>query len=67
MSEFHAKDQDLKNSALEIGFPSCAIEKDSFIDSQGKQMCMENKESFQALVQKQQAHLFCSCSCRPSC
>ena len=45
MSEFHFEDPDLKNSTLEIGFPSCAIEKDNFIDSQGK-VRTENKESF---------------------
>ena len=43
MTEFHYEDPDLKNSTLEIGFPSCAIEKD---DSQGKQNRTENKESF---------------------
>ena len=53
MTEFHFEDPDLKNSALEIGFPSCAIEKDNFTDSQGKQIRTENKESFQAEVRKQ--------------
>ena len=67
ISEFHLEDQDLKNSMLEIGFPSCAIEKDKFIDSQGKQVRTENKESFQAEVRKQWAHLRCCCSHRPSC
>ena len=46
MSEVHFEDPDLKNSTVERGFPSCAIEKDNFIDSQGKKICMENKESF---------------------
>ena len=46
MSEFHFEDPDLKNSTLEKGFPSCPIEKDNFIDSQGKQIRTENKESF---------------------
>ena len=27
MTEFHFEDPDLKSSTLEIGFPSCAIEK----------------------------------------
>ena len=27
MTEFHFEDPDLKNSTLEKGFPSCAIEK----------------------------------------
>ena len=53
MTEFHFEDRDLKNSTLEIGFPSCAIEMDNFIDSQGKQMRTENKESFQAEARKQ--------------
>ena len=53
MSEFHFEDPDLKNSTLEIGFPSCAIEKDKFLDSQGKQIRTENKQSFQAEVRKQ--------------
>ena len=48
MSEFHFKDPDVKNSTLRIGFPNCAIEKDNFIDSQGKQIRTENKESFQS-------------------
>ena len=47
MNEFHSEDADLKNNTLEIGFPSCAIEKDNFIDSQRKQIRTENKESFQ--------------------
>ena len=38
MTEFHFEDPDLKNSTLETGFPSCAIEKDNFTDSQGKQI-----------------------------
>ena len=66
MSEFHCKDPDLKNSTLEIGFPSCAIEKDNFIDSRGKQIRTENKESFQAEVRKQRAHLRCHCRRCPS-
>ena len=47
MIEFHFEDPDMKNSTLEIGFSSCAIEKDNFTDSQGKQIRTENKESFQ--------------------
>ena len=50
MIEFHLKDPGLTNSTLEIGFPSCATEKDIFIDSQGKQIRTENKESFQVEV-----------------
>ena len=46
MSEIHFEDPDLKSSTLEVGFPSYAIEKDNFIDSQGKQICTENKEPF---------------------
>ena len=53
MSEFRFEDPDLTNSTLEIGFPSCAIKKDNFTDSQGKQIRRENKESFQAEVRKQ--------------
>ena len=67
IDEFHFKDPDLKNSTLEIGFPSCAIEKDNFTDSQGKQIRTENKESFQAEVRKQRANLRCRCNRRPSC
>ena len=62
MTEFHFEDLDLKSSTLEIGFPSCAIEKDNFIDSQGKQIRTENKESFQAKVRKQRAHSRCRCN-----
>ena len=47
MKEFHCEHPDLKNSTLEIRFPSCATEKDEFIDSQGKLIRTENKE-FQA-------------------
>ena len=53
MTEFHFEDPNLKNSTLEIGFPSCSIEKDNFTDSQGKQFRMDNKESFQTEVWKQ--------------
>ena len=53
MTEFRFEDPDLKNSMSGIGFPSCAIEKDNFTDSQGKQIRTENKESFQAEVRKQ--------------
>ena len=67
MSEFHFEDPDLKNSTLEIGFPSCAIEKDNFIDTQGKQIRTENKKSFQSEVQKQREHLCCRYSRRPNC
>ena len=56
MTEFQFEDPDLKSSMLEIGFPSCAMEKDSFTDSQGKQIRTENKKSFQAEFQKQRAH-----------
>ena len=55
MSEFHFEDPDLKNSMFEVGFPSCAVEKDNFIDSKGKQIRTENKESFQDEVRKQRA------------
>ena len=67
MTEFHFEDPDLKNNTLEIGFSSCAIEKDNFTDSQGKQIRTENKESFQAEVRKQRANLRCRCNRRPSC
>ena len=67
MSDFHFQDPDLKNSTLEIGYPSCATEKDNFIDSQGKQIGTENNESFQAEVRKQRPHLPCNCSHRPTC
>ena len=46
MNEFHCEDPDLKNSSLEMGFPSCAIEKDNFIDSQGKQIRTEGISDF---------------------
>ena len=62
MSEFHFEDLDLRNSKSETGFPSCAIEKDNFIDSQGKQVHTENKKSFQAEVRKQRVILRCRCS-----
>ena len=67
MNEVHCKDPDLENSTLEIGFLSSAIEKDNFIDSQGKQIRKENKESFQAEVRKQRVHLCFRYSRRPSC
>ena len=67
MSEFHFEDPDLKISTLEVGFPSCAIERDNFIDSQGKKIRTENKESFQAEARKQRVHLRYRCSRRPSC
>ena len=67
MTEFHFEDPDLKSSTLEIGFSSCAVEKGNLTDSQGKQIRKENKESFQAEVRKQRAHLRCHCSHRPSC
>ena len=66
MTEFHLEDPDLKNGTLEIGFPSRAIEKDNFTDSQGKQIRTKNKESFQEEVRKQSVHLRCCCSRRPS-
>ena len=43
MSEFHFEDPDLKNSTLEIGIPSCPVEKDNFVDSQGKQIRTKNR------------------------
>ena len=46
MSRFHFEDLDLKNSLLEIGFPSCAIENDNFIDSQGKHIRTEKQGVF---------------------
>ena len=46
MTEFHFEDPDLRNSTLEIGFPSCAIEKDNFTDSQGKQIRTEKQGVF---------------------
>ena len=67
MTEFHFEDPDVKNTPLEIGLPSCAIAKDNFTDPQGKQIRMENKESFQAEVRKQREHSHCRCSCRPDC
>ena len=44
MNQFHYEDPDLKNSTLEIGFQSCAIEKEILIDSQGKQIRTDNEE-----------------------
>ena len=67
MSEFRLEDPDLKNSTLETGLPSCAIVKDNFTESQGKQIRMENKESFQAEVRKQREHLYCRFSRRLDC
>ena len=46
MAKFHFEDPDLKNSMLEIGFPSFADERDNFIDSKRNQIRTENKESF---------------------
>ena len=57
MSEFHFEDPDLKNSTLEKGFPSCAIEKDNFIDSQGKLIRTENKEFFSSRSSKNNGHI----------
>ena len=45
MAEFHLQDPDLKNSTLEIGFQSCAIEKGNFTDSQGKQILERKTKS----------------------
>ena len=56
MNEFHFEDPDLKNT-LEIGFPSCAVEKDKLIDSQRKQIRTEEEHRlFQGEVRKQRAH-----------
>ena len=41
---------------LEIGFPSCEIEKDNVRDSQQKQIQTENKESFESKVLKLKQH-----------
>ena len=46
MSQFHYEDPDLKDSTLEIGFPSCAIEKDNFIDSQGSKFERKTRSLF---------------------
>ena len=64
---FYFEDSDLRNSTLEIGFPSCAIEKGNYLDSHGKQIRTVNKESSQAKIRKQRANLCCRCSHRPSC
>ena len=47
---------DLQCKTPEIGPPSCEIEEDNFIDSRGKQIRTENKESLESKVlnQKQQ-------------
>ena len=50
----------MKNSTLEIGFPSCAIEKDNFTDSReansnGKQRVFSSRSS------ETKAHLRCRC------
>ena len=46
MSEFRFEDPDLKNSTLEIGFLSCAVEKDNFIGSQGSKFARKTKSLF---------------------
>ena len=46
MNEFHFEDLDLKNSTLEAGFPSCATEKDNFIDSQGRKFARKTRSLF---------------------
>ena len=46
MSEFRFEDPDLKSSTLEIGFPSCAIEKDNFTDSLGSKFERKTKSLF---------------------
>ena len=46
MTEFHFEDPDLKDSTLEIGFPSCAIAKDNFTDSQGSKFERKTKSLF---------------------
>ena len=56
MNELHFRYPDLQNSTLEIGFLSCAMEKDYFIDSQRKQIRTENKESFKQTFEKPWAH-----------
>ena len=43
MTEFQFEHPDLNNRTLEIGLPSCAIAKDNFPDSQGKQIRIRNK------------------------
>ena len=65
MTEF--EDPDLKNITLEIGLSSCATAKDSFRISQGKQIRMENKQSFQADVRNQRERLRCRCGRLPGC
>ena len=52
MTEFHFEDPDLKKSTTEERFPSCAIERDDFTDSQGKQIQTNNKEPFEAKERK---------------
>ena len=44
MSGFHFEDPDLKSSTLEIRFQSSAIEKDNFIDAQGKHIRSQGKQ-----------------------
>ena len=65
MTEFRFEDPDLKNSTLEIGFPSRAIAKDNFTDSEGKRIRMEKKKSFQIELRKKREHLRCHCSRGP--
>ena len=47
---------DLQYRAPEIGLPSCEIKKDNFIDSKGKQIRTEKKESCESKVLKQKQH-----------
>ena len=46
MSQFHFEDPNLKNRTLEIAFPSCGIEKESFIDSQGSKFERKTRSHF---------------------
>ena len=61
---FYFGDLDLQCSAPEAGFPSCEIEKDSFRDSQGKQIRTEDEKSLESKVLKQKVTWSCSCLCR---
>ena len=48
MNQFHYEDPDLIDSTLEIGFPSCAIEKDNFMDSQGSKFERKTRSLFKS-------------------
>ena len=52
VSDFCFVGLDLNHRTRELGFPSCAVEKDDCVVSQGKQIRSKNMESIKADVLK---------------